>query len=69
MHGRVPLAVLVCARVCNSVVVRACPGVAQHLHFSAEGEIAFKSILYIPKQAPSDLYDKVCLAAGWRGSD
>jgi len=32
--------------------------VAQHLHFSAEGEIAFKSILYIPKQAPSDLYDK-----------
>lgn len=29
-----------------------------HSHFSAEGEISFKSILYIPKTAAFDLYDK-----------
>jgi heat shock protein beta len=28
------------------------------IHFSAEGEIAFKSILYIPSKAESGLYDK-----------
>merc|ERR1712196_409787 len=27
------------------------------IHFRAEGEIEFKSILYIPKAAPYDMYD------------
>jgi len=29
-----------------------------HIHFTAEGEITFRSILYIPKKAPAALYDK-----------
>lgn len=30
---------------------------ATWIHFTAEGEIEFKSILYVPSKAPSDLYD------------
>jgi len=33
-------------------------GSITHLHFNAEGEISFRSILYVPKTAPFDLYDK-----------
>ncbi len=29
------------------------------IHFTAEGEIQFRSILFVPKKAPSDLYDKL----------
>lgn len=28
-----------------------------YTHFSAEGEIEFKSILYLPSEAPQDLYE------------
>merc|ERR1711939_1257506 len=28
-----------------------------HIHFAAEGEIDFKSILYVPKKAPMDMLD------------
>ncbi len=27
------------------------------IHFKAEGEVEFKSILFIPSQAPHDMYD------------
>lgn len=27
-----------------------------HIHFTAEGEVTFKSILYIPKTAPGELF-------------
>jgi len=30
----------------------------EHIHFTAEGEITFRAILYIPKKAPPSLYDK-----------
>lgn len=28
------------------------------IHFTAEGEVSFKSILFIPKKAPSDVFQK-----------
>jgi len=31
----------------------------EKIHFTAEGEIQFRSILFVPKKAPSDLYDKL----------
>ncbi len=34
-------------------------GPLEKIHFTAEGEIQFRSILFIPKKAPSDLYDKL----------
>jgi len=33
-------------------------GAITKIHFTAEGEITFKAILYIPKKAPTGLYDK-----------
>jgi heat shock protein beta len=30
----------------------------EKIHFTAEGEITFRSILYVPKKAPAGLYDK-----------
>ncbi|KJH50066.1 Hsp90 protein [Dictyocaulus viviparus] len=27
-----------------------------HVHFTAEGEVSFKSILYVPKRSPSDMF-------------
>lgn len=29
----------------------------KHIHFSAEGDAEFKSILYIPKTAPQNMFD------------
>merc|ERR1719445_802499 len=34
------------------------PAPAERTHFVAEGEITFRSILYIPKKAPPGLYDR-----------
>jgi len=33
-------------------------GALRHSHFKAEGELAFQSILYVPKKAPEGYYDK-----------
>lgn len=27
-----------------------------HVHFTAEGEVTFKSILYVPKRGPYDMF-------------
>ena len=29
----------------------------RHIHFTAEGDAEFKSILYIPKTAPQNMFD------------
>lgn len=29
-----------------------------HIHFTAEGEVTFKSILFVPKSAPRGLFDE-----------
>ena len=29
-----------------------------HIHFTAEGDVSFRALLYIPKKAAADLYDK-----------
>lgn len=29
-----------------------------HIHFTAEGEVTFKSILYVPASAPRGLFDE-----------
>lgn len=34
-------------------------GPLEKIHFTAEGEIQFRSILFIPKKASSDMYDKL----------
>jgi len=33
-------------------------GSLRHIHFKAEGELAFKSILYVPKKCPDGYYDR-----------
>ena len=33
-------------------------GPLAHIHFTAEGEVTFKSLLYIPKVQPSESFNK-----------
>ncbi|CAN0487121.1 unnamed protein product, partial [Discosporangium mesarthrocarpum] len=33
-------------------------GASSWIHFKAEGEVEFKSILFVPSSAPYDLYDR-----------
>lgn len=32
-----------------------------HVHFTAEGEVTFKSILYVPKRLPHDAFQVLCI--------
>lgn len=38
---------------------------ATWIHFKAEGEVEFKSILFAPSKAPHDLYDKYYGELSW----
>jgi HSP90 family molecular chaperone len=50
--------VCVCSCVCVCVLVQDYADALTWSHFKAEGDVEFKSIMYIPGTAPYDFYDK-----------